>query len=112
MTSFDNNKYKQLINNCNLAFKRVLKKELSRNRLKHIEYAIALTTAYNEYVSYSFSFFNAFSAKSQESVKGDWSSVRDKLNQSFSKILNEFDVPKEFKDHIDIKQILKDNLVV
>lgn len=109
MSTFDQSKYKQLVNNCNLAFKRVLKKDLSTNRLKHIEYAIALTQAYNEYSSYAFSFYNNFTVRSQEDVKDEWTTVRDKVNQSFGKILVTFEVPKELKDNIDIKQILKDN---
>lgn len=94
MSTFDNEKYKALINNCGLTFKRVLKKDLSKNKLKHIEYAIALITAYNEFASYAFNFFGVLTPRSQTDVKNDWS-IRVKLNQSFSKILHKFEVPKE-----------------
>lgn len=60
MSKFDNDKYKELINTFILASKRVLKKEISRNKNEHIEYATVLTESYNELVKYISAFYDRF----------------------------------------------------
>lgn len=103
MSKFDREKYKELLNTCSLVQKRVLKKELSRNKSKHIEYTTILTDSYNELSAYIQAFYDKFDAKNQQILRNAWVQVRDKVNQCFGKILNDFMLPTEINQSIDLR---------
>lgn len=109
MSTFSNDKYKELVNNFNLLCKRVLKKELSKNKCKHIEYATVLTEAYNDVTKYIFEFYGKFDTEDKTYLKSNWVQLRDKLNQCFSKILQNYSLPTELCEKINLRIILKDN---
>lgn len=109
MSRFSNDTYKDLLNIFNLATKRVLKKELSRNKNKHIEYTTILTESYNDYLKYIFQYFDQFDSNNQSILKSNLLQVRDKLNQSFSKILTKFNLPTELREQLNLREILKSN---
>lgn len=110
MTSkFEKTKYETLFNDCGLAFKRVLKKDLTKNKLKHIEYTIALSESYNAFAAYTYEYYALFSRESQEQLKRNWKQTRDKLILCFGKILTRYDRPSEINSEIDIDVTLNHN---
>lgn len=109
MSKFDNGKFKELLTTCNLAHKRVLKKELTRNRLKYIEYTTILVESYNDLSAYIYKFFSTFTPDNQEILRNHWINNRDKLTQCFGKILNNFEIPREISEQIELRTILRTN---
>lgn len=109
MSKFDNTKYEDLVNTFGLVTKRVLKKELSRNKCKNIEYTTILTESYNDVTRYINEFYNHFTTENKTILKNTWIKLRDKLKQSFSKILHDYSIPTELCEQIDLKAILRKN---
>lgn len=109
MSKFNNDKFKDLLTACNLAHKRVLKKELTSNKLKHIEYTTILIESFNDLSAYIDTFYAGFNSENQQVLRKHWVTNRDKLNQCFGKILHDFIIPNEISQPIILRDILKAN---
>lgn len=109
MSEFSNDKYKDLVTTFTLASKRVLKKELSRNKGKHIEYMTILTESYNDLTKYIYEFYDQFNTDNRSVLKSNWIQLRDKLNQCFSKILTDYSLPTDLNEQINLRDISKNN---
>lgn len=109
MSKFSNDKYRELVEIFSLGQKRVLKRELSRNKSKHIEYTSYLVESYNNLTKYINEFYDIFDEDNKEQLKRTWYNSRDKLNLCFSKILTTFSVPTELREQLNLRDILRNN---
>lgn len=79
-------RYGQYRNDFLRATKRVLKKQISKNVNKHIEYATAFTNTYNIFTIYAKQIYNEKESEEQESIKEDIGSAYHRVKESFAKL--------------------------
>lgn len=90
--------------------KRVLKRDLSTNPVKHREYLTDLVRTYNAIVVHVESFHESLNDSAKEVFRDDWIKLRDKVVSFFAKLNVSIEVPRRFFVHLSIDDILQNYL--
>lgn len=87
--------------------KRILKRDLTSNKEKHIEYLTDLAKTYNEIISYIASGYSVLDQETKESYRNEWIYLRDKILRCYGRLNLTVDVPKTSLEQIEIELLLE-----
>lgn len=99
-------RYNQYRNDCLNATKLVIKKTISTNKLKHIEYVTVLTNMYNIYTIYAKQIYANKSAETKQKILQHLGHAYDRINRGFEKINIRINLEKRLGVTINEREVL------